>query len=222
MRSSRTSTALNNSHINEKRELPAAVPFCLQNSVIHASWIVYIIGAQDNRRRKGGAVIDQERKRLIKQIYERQIDRVYRIARIYTGDPHDAEDVAESVFLTVIEKDITFKSKEHEKAWFIAAARNRCKDLCKSSWRDKVQLVAPSEVDPENPDNAYTDIEDETENDVMRLLMMLPEDQREAVYLCYYEGYTVKEAAAIMGIKETKLRSRLTTAKRVLRRKRDE
>lgn len=222
MRSSRTSTALNNSHINEKRELPAAVPFCLHNSVIYASWIVYIIGAQDNRRRKGGAVIDQERKRQIKEIYERQIDRVYRVARIYTGDPHDAEDVAESVFLTVIEKDITFKSYEHEKAWFITAVRNRCKDLCKSSWHDKVQLVAPSEVDPENSDNAYTDIENETENDAMRLLMMLPEDQREAVYLCYYEGYTVKEAAAIMGIKETKLRSGLTTAKRILRRKRDE
>ena len=47
------------------------------------------------------------------------------------------------------------------------------------------------------------------------------EEQREAVYLCYYEGYTVKEAAKIMGIKETKLRSALTAAKRMLRRKRD-
>ena len=36
------------------------------DSVINASWIVYIIGAEDNRRRKGGAVIDQERKRQIK------------------------------------------------------------------------------------------------------------------------------------------------------------
>ncbi len=51
---------------------------------------------------------------------------------------------------------------------------------------------------------------------------MLPEDQREAVYLCYYEGYTVKETAAIMGLKETKVRSALTAAKRRLRRKSDE
>ena len=42
-------------------------------------------------------MIDQERKRQIREIYERQVDRVYRIASIYTGDPHDAEDVAESV-----------------------------------------------------------------------------------------------------------------------------
>ena len=49
-------------------------------------------------------MIDQERKRQIREIYERQIDRVYRIALIYTGDPHDAEDVAESVFLTVINR----------------------------------------------------------------------------------------------------------------------
>lgn len=52
---------------------------------------------------------DQERKRQIKEIYERQIDRVYRIAQIYTGNPQDAEDVVESVFLTVIEKNIRFK-----------------------------------------------------------------------------------------------------------------
>ena len=35
-------------------------------------------------------------------------------------------------------------------------------------------------------------------------------------------AYTVKDAAAIMGTKETKVRSELTAAKRMLRRKRDE
>ena len=66
--------------------------------------------------RKEEMVIDQERKRQIREIYERQIDRAYRIAMIYTGDPHDAEDVGESVFLTMIEKKITFENEEHEKA----------------------------------------------------------------------------------------------------------
>ena len=172
-------------------------------------------------------VIDQKRKRQIKEIYERQIDRAYRIAMIYTGDPHDAEDVAESVFLTMIEKKITFENEEHEKAWFITSVRNRCKDLHKSSWHGKVQLIAPSDVysekeDLDAGDDAYTDIENETESEAARLLLMLPEDQREAVYLCYYEGYTVKETAAIMGLKETKVRSALTAAKRRLRRKSDE
>lgn len=177
--------------------------------------------------RKGEMVNDQERKRQIREIYERQIDRAYRIAMIYTGDPHDAEDVAESVFLTMIEKKITFENEEHEKAWFITSVRNRCKDLHKSSWHGKVQLIAPSEVNSENGgfdagDDACADIENEAENEATRLLLMLPEDQREAVYLCYYEGYTVKETAAIMGLKETKVRSELTAAKRMLRRKRDE
>ena len=177
--------------------------------------------------RKGEMVIDQERKRQIREIYERQTDRAYRIAMIYTGDPHDAEDVAESVFLTMIEKKITFENEEHEKAWFITSVRNRCKDLHKSSWHGKVQLIAPSEVNSEDGgfdagDDACADIENEAENEAARLLLMLPEDQREAVYLCYYEGYTVKETAAIMGLKETKVRSALTAAKRRLRRESDE
>ena len=177
--------------------------------------------------RKGETVIDQKRKRQIKEIYERQIERVYRISMMYTCDPHDAEDVAESVFLTMIEKKITFENEEHEKAWIITSVRNRCRDLHKSSWRGKVQLVAPTDVYSENTecdtaDNSQTDIENETENEAVRLLLMLPEDQRDAVYLCYYEGYTVKETAAIMGLKETKVRSALTAAKRRLRRKSDE
>lgn len=172
-------------------------------------------------------MIDQERKRQIREVYERQIDRVYRTARICTGNPCDAEDVAESVFFTVIEKNITFKSEAHEKAWFITAVRNRCKDLHKSSWRGKVQLVEPTDVYAENSlydtaEQTCADIESETESEAARLLMMLPEDQREAVYLCYYEGYTVKEAAGIMGIKETTIRSKLTSAKRTLRRDHDE
>ena len=177
--------------------------------------------------RKGETVIDQKRKRQIKEIYERQIDRVYRSALIYTGDPHDAEDVAESVFLTVIEKEVTFENEEHEKAWFITSVRNRCRDLHKSSWHGKVLLIAPSDVYSEDGgfdagDDACAGIENEAENEAARLLLMLPEEQREAVYLCYYEGYTVREAAVIMGVKETKVRSALTAAKRMLRRKRDE
>ena len=195
------------------------------DSVICVSLIVYIIGAE--KQRKGKGMSEQDRKRQIKEISERQIDRVYRIARICTGDPHDAEDVAESVFLTVIEKEIAFENEDHEKAWFITSVRNRCKDLHKSSWHGKVKLVAPADMYAEQAgrdaaENAHADIESETENEAVRLLMMLPEDQREAVYLCYYEGYTVKEAASIMGIKETKLRSALTAAKRMLRGKRDE
>ena len=71
-------------------------------------------------------------------------------------------------------------------------------------------------------DDSQTEIENEAEIEAVKLLMMLPEDQREAVYLCYYEGYTVKETAAIMGLKETKVRSALTAAKRRLRRESDE
>ena len=119
-------------------------------------------------------MIDQKRKRLIREIYERQIDRVYRLALMYTGDPHDAEDVAESVFLTMIEKKITFENEEHEKAWFITSVRNRCRDLHKSSWRGKVQLVAPTEVYSENAgydtvDDSQTEIENEAEIEAVKL-----------------------------------------------------
>ena len=45
----------------------------------------------------------------------------------------------------------------------------------------------------------------------------LPEDQRNAVYLHYYEGYTAREIAAILGSTTNTVLSRLRRAREALR-----
>lgn len=52
----------------------------------------------------------------IKEIYDRQVDRVYRTAMVFMKNTQDAEDIVQSVFLTLIEKGIQFDTPEHEKA----------------------------------------------------------------------------------------------------------
>lgn len=151
----------------------------------------------------------------IREIYDRQADRVYRTAMIYMKNRQDAEDVVQYVFLTLIEKDITFDSREHENAWMIVAARNRCKDILKSYWKHGVDLKEDTSGLSEDPDN---DAEERSGREAaLELLMSLPENQREIIFLHYYEGYTVKEVADMTDQKESGVRSAITSAKNTLR-----
>ncbi len=156
----------------------------------------------------------QNRER-IKQIYDRQVDRVYRTAMVFMKNTQDAEDIVQSVFLTLIEKGIQFDTPEHEKAWFIVTTRNRCKDILKSYWRKSVDLVDDS-MD-ETADNGSTESpESNSAAEALDLIMNLPEEQREIVLLHYYEGYTVNETAEMLKLSESKIRSQIASAKRAL------
>ena len=152
----------------------------------------------------------QNRER-IKEIYDRQVDRVYRTAMVFMKNTQDAEDIVQSVFLTLIEKGIQFDTPEHEKAWFIVTTRNRCKDILKSYWRKSVEL-AETGMDEAG---GITDVpEADAAAEALEIIMNLPEDQREIILLHYYEGYTVNETADMLKLSESKVRSQIASAKR--------
>lgn len=134
----------------------------------------------------------------------------------------DAEDIVQSVFLTLIEKDIQFDSQEHEKAWFIVTTRNRCKDVLKSYWRKSVDLK-DEDVDQTMTSDLDTTAEvpavyaNAEVEEVKKLLMSLPDNQREIILLHYYEGYTINEVAEMLSTKESTIRSAIGSAKRILK-----
>lgn len=151
----------------------------------------------------------------IKEIYDRQVDRVYRTAMVFMKNSQDVEDIVQSVFLTLIEKGIQFDTPEHEKAWFIVTTRNRCKDILKSYWRKSVDLV--EEGMDETADSVSTDPPgSDFRAEALDIIMNLPEDQREIILLHYYEGYTVNETADMLKLSESKVRSQIASVKRAL------
>lgn len=50
---------------------------------------------------------------------------VYRLALSQTRSPHDADDVAQDVFLRLLHDATPFKDEEHLKAWLIRVTVNR-------------------------------------------------------------------------------------------------
>ena len=134
-------------------------------------------------------------------------DLILRLSYTYLKSAQDAEDICQTVFLKLLTGEETFQSPEHEKAWVIRTAINACKDELRAFRRRAVPLDEAAEVAaPEMP-----------RSDVLDAVMALPDKYREAIYLVYYEGYSAKEAAALLGRSEAAVNAHLSRGRKKLR-----
>ena len=135
-------------------------------------------------------------------------DMILRISYQYLKQTCDAEDICQNVFLKYITNHMTFDSPEHEKAWIIRTTINTCKDHLKSSWfKRTVALEAAATVAaPAVPDTWLLDA-----------MRKLPEKYRLSLYLYYYEAYSAREIAAVMGVRESAVSQYLSRGRRKLR-----
>ena len=51
---------------------------------------------------------------------------LYRAALALLGDPQEAEDAVQDTFLRYLEKRPDLRDGEHERAWLLKVAANRC------------------------------------------------------------------------------------------------
>lgn len=130
----------------------------------------------------------------ITDIYRRNAQTVFRVCTLFfRGNVQDAEDAVQTTFLKLMQDETPFHSPAHERAWLIVTAGNVCKDMLRLGWRTKVDLDEEA-IHRQSAPIAM----DET----LRLVMALPDKLKTAVYLHYYEGYSVREIAGHMGKSE--------------------
>lgn len=135
--------------------------------------------------------------------YNRQVDTVYRVCYSFMKNKADTEDMVQETFLRLLSTGKEFESERYEKAWLIVTASNLCKDALKKWWRKS-----------ENIDD-YLDIAEEPkqEDGVLEIILQLPNDYKDAVYMYYYEGYSTVEIAQHLKCPEATVRSRLSRAR---------
>ena len=146
----------------------------------------------------------------IAEIYNRQVNTVYRICFSFMKNTADTEDMVQETFLRLLSSGIGFVSEEHEKAWLIVTASNLCRDTLKKWWRRTEDIDDPS-LDLKQPPFEI--------DGVLDAIMKLPADQKCAVYMHYYEGYTTAEIAAHLHCPHATVRSRLARARKTLKHK---
>lgn len=144
----------------------------------------------------------------IKEVYDRQSRTIYHLAMTYLKNTADAEDVVQNVFVNYIKNKPEFKSLEHEKAWFIVATKNHCKNLLKNFWKSKVDMG-------EIPEKNYEETEEGSF--VLDKIMELPVKYREVLYLYYYEEYSIREISELLSRKESTIQTQLAAARQKLK-----
>ncbi len=148
-----------------------------------------------------------EKRERVAQAIEKYADTVRRICFLYMKNPHDVEDIFQDVFLQLLRINKQFTSDEHEKAWLIRVTINKCKDLHKSFYKNKVVSLEDVEIS----------FEEEPAYDLIRELLALPPKYRNVLYLFYYEGYSASEISKIVGVRENTVYSWLHRARLALR-----
>ena len=136
-------------------------------------------------------------------------DTVYRVAYHALGNPSDAEDVMQIVLLRLYEYKKEFESEEHMKHWLLRVAVNESRKVLRSFWR---RASVPLE---EWRDTAAP--EDPARAEVLEAVMALEPKYRLAVYLYYYEGLSVAEAAAVLRANVSTVQTWLLRARARLR-----
>ncbi len=140
---------------------------------------------------------------------------INRIVRIYSNSmlktafailksTADAEDAVQDVFLKLIRKKPKFNDSEHEKAWLLRVTINTSKNMLKSSSRNNVPIIDEMPYSDEN-------------SELLTIVMSLPERYRTVIHLYYYEGYSIKEIAAILRLPAATVGTRLARARILLK-----
>ena len=155
-------------------------------------------------------------KRAASELVRRHLPKMVGLGRRMLGDATEAEDVAQEVFLRVWKHAATWKPGQAKfETWMHRVAMNLCLDSLRKGVRNA------GEVSPETPDahaSATRSLDDMQRRERVRdALQVLPERQRAALVLCYYQERTNIEAAEILGVSVDALESLLSRARRTLK-----
>jgi RNA polymerase sigma-70 factor (ECF subfamily) len=145
--------------------------------------------------------------------------RVYRLAYRLTGNPHDAEDLTQDVFVRVFRSLSSYTPGTFE-GWLHRITTNLFLDQVRRKQRIRFDALGDDAGDrlpgrEPGPAQAYDDAH--LDDDVQRALDELPPDFRAAVVLCDIEGLSYEEIAATLGVKLGTVRSRIHRGRAQLR-----
>lgn len=143
----------------------------------------------------------------IEEIVRTYSNMLYRICMVMLGNEADAQDAVQDTFCRYLEQNKEFMDKEHEKAWLITVATNRCRDMQRSRLRHPKVNLEKITASYDAPDY----------NEVLVELIELPSSIKSAVYLHYIEGYKLAEVSEMLGISPNAVKKRLQRGRKLLK-----
>lgn len=146
---------------------------------------------------------------------ERHAKRVFALLWRLCGDRSDAEDLTQETFLRVWKNADRWTPDARLETWLYRIAYNLFIDSCRREKPRTTVLDDDLRSDADTPEQALMRRNDAER--VKRALDSLPDRQREALALCYYQGLKAKDAAEILSVTQGALESLLFRARQTMK-----
>ena len=150
-------------------------------------------------------------------LVDKFLDDIIRLSLVYVKNIDDAQDIAQAVFVTYLQKKPVFESEEHAKNWLLKVAVNMSKNHLRSK-RVTVEFETLENVlftqDTDNDDESEA-----RQREVLNAVLSLKESYREVIHLYYYMDYDTDRISKTLGIPAATVRTRLVRAREALEKK---
>jgi len=129
-----------------------------------------------------------------------------RLACTRLDSPADAEDAVQETFLKLLTARPVFRDAGHERAWLIRTTLHRASDIRRAAEKRNLPL-----------EEAARAAAPEEGSELLTAVRALPEKYSAVIHLYYYEGYSIKEIARLLGVPAPTVGTRLARGRERLR-----
>jgi RNA polymerase sigma-70 factor (ECF subfamily) len=152
--------------------------------------------------------------RAFEALIDKYQKKVFNIVYRMTYNYDDAEDITQSVFIKIYEKLTSFNPKFKFFSWLYRIALNESLNLMNQKKR-MTELDADLLTIEKTPEQEYDELE--LSERIQDALMEIEPDHRALIVLKHFEGFSYPEIAYILDLSEKKVKSRLFSARQVLK-----
>ena len=147
---------------------------------------------------------------------------VWRVCWHYTGNREDASDCGQETMVKVWKNLKQYRGECSFESWVYRIAANCCTDLIRKRKKDRSESIEPlaeQGFDPkdETPGTEDRAIAADEHSRLRACIAELPDEQRDALVLTQLEGRSYEETAALLGVSEGTVKSRVNRAREKLR-----
>jgi RNA polymerase sigma-70 factor, ECF subfamily len=151
------------------------------------------------------------------QLFQRHGNAVYALAQYILREPAVAEELTQEIFLAVWNKAEQYQVEQSRfRTWLLSITRHRAIDQLRHRRR---RIPSDLSLDDDSFVEAHAPLSEpiDSQRELHLLLCHLPPEQRLAIELCYFQGYTHEEIAAHLKIPLGTLKSRILLGLKKLR-----
>ena len=161
----------------------------------------------------------------LKVIFKRHKEGLFNFALRFVGNRADAEDAVSHTFMMVCEKRYTIKPGASFKTWAYTVARNICLSKLRtrgrffSLWSSKNGLEHDGPIDVIDQQGLAREHlnQKEVQAMVQKAIHRLPEEQKEALLLREYQGFTYEEISQVLNCSLDKVKVLIFRARNQLK-----